>query len=188
MPVADENFRAEKLKFLGKLRGVLQFVSNPPPAVDYRRSARKLRCRLAHDPGAMQWALGQLAKRADETAPKLPSHLPQLRRVMAEEPVAPIVEVNGGVRDFAQAVAAELNEPVLRYSRRQALLKQAGELGIGRFDANLIIAAVQHRMGSERPIANARPAAKFNWSLAGIVACVTLVQSLIVAGAVFVLR
>ena len=34
---------------------------------------------------------------------------------------------------------------MLTYSDRLELLDEAGKLGIGRFDANLIIAAVQHR-------------------------------------------
>ena len=36
---------------------------------------------------------------------------------------------------------------VLRYSRRMELLRSARRLGIGRFEANLIIATVLHRRG-----------------------------------------
>lgn len=35
----------------------------------------------------------------------------------------------------------------LRYSQRLHLLRRAQHHGVGRFDANLIIAMVQHRMG-----------------------------------------
>jgi hypothetical protein len=45
---------------------------------------------------------------------------------------------------FSHRVAARLDGPVLRYSNRVALLKEAGKLGIGRFEANLLIAKVQH--------------------------------------------
>jgi len=54
--------------------------------------------------------------------------------------------VNGEAAErFARLVGQHLNGPVLCYEDRQALLRVAGRLGIGRFDAALIIAAVQHR-------------------------------------------
>jgi len=45
---------------------------------------------------------------------------------------------------FADAVRAQLDGPTLRYSARIHVLKQAKRHGLGRFEANLIIAAVQH--------------------------------------------
>jgi hypothetical protein len=59
------------------------------------------------------------------------------------------------VRGFAEAVADSLQGGVLPYSDRQRLLRRAARLGIGRFDANLIIASVQHRRpacGDERAL------------------------------------
>jgi hypothetical protein len=53
-------------------------------------------------------------------------------------------------RAFAADVASRLEGPVLRHSQRRRLLKTAQRAGIGRFEANLIIAAVQHeRRGSD---------------------------------------
>lgn len=49
--------------------------------------------------------------------------------------------------DFADFVLASLDGPVLRYSHRLVLLREADQRGIGRFEANLIIAAVLHRHG-----------------------------------------
>lgn len=46
---------------------------------------------------------------------------------------------------FAERVASCLEDGLLRYSRRVALLKEAERLGIKRFEANLIIAFAQHR-------------------------------------------
>lgn len=46
---------------------------------------------------------------------------------------------------FARQVQTCLEDGQLRYSQRLKLLKLASELGIGRFEANLIIAIVQHR-------------------------------------------
>jgi hypothetical protein len=46
---------------------------------------------------------------------------------------------------FSRAVAQAMEGPILRYSRRQRLLQLAARLGVGRFEANLIIARVQHQ-------------------------------------------
>jgi hypothetical protein len=46
---------------------------------------------------------------------------------------------------FAADVRAVLDEGVIRYTRRQALLRRADRLGIGRFEAALVVAAVEHR-------------------------------------------
>ena len=40
-----------------------------------------------------------------------------------------------------------MDGPVLRYSLRTRLIREAEQHGIGRFEANLIIAAVQHEAG-----------------------------------------
>jgi hypothetical protein len=114
------------------------------PAIDYRRIARRVRCRLSNDPIGKQRALAALARQADRT-----------RRAI-EDPVIPptvspaVPQADSGVRAFAQAVSTALEGPVLRFSRRQQLIRQAEKLGIRRFDANLLIAAVQHRLGSEK--------------------------------------
>jgi len=50
---------------------------------------------------------------------------------------------------FAGLVPQHLDGPVLCYEDRQSLLEAARRLGIGRFEANLIIAAVQHRAEGE---------------------------------------
>jgi hypothetical protein len=50
---------------------------------------------------------------------------------------------------FARIVAEQINGPVLPYSTRSNLLALAARRGIGRFEANLIIALVQHRRGED---------------------------------------
>jgi hypothetical protein len=45
---------------------------------------------------------------------------------------------------FTRLVRSQLAGSLLRYSVRQKLIAQARHLGISRFDANLIIAAVMH--------------------------------------------
>jgi len=49
---------------------------------------------------------------------------------------------------FAQLAAMEFEGSILRYSRRLALLKMAEQMKIGRFEANLIIALIQHRLST----------------------------------------
>ena len=49
--------------------------------------------------------------------------------------------------EFAQWVQLQLDGPVLRYSARLVLLQEAQRRGLGRFEANLIIAGVLHRAG-----------------------------------------
>ena len=50
--------------------------------------------------------------------------------------------------DFADLVAEQLVGTVLPWSRRESLVRAAAKLGISRFEANLIIAAVQNQMGA----------------------------------------
>jgi hypothetical protein len=53
---------------------------------------------------------------------------------------------------FGAVVARHARDPVLRYSTRLNLLRLAQKLGIGRFDANLIIAVAQHRAEKCAPL------------------------------------
>jgi hypothetical protein len=52
-------------------------------------------------------------------------------------------------QDFRTLVKMTLQRSptVLRYTQRMALLKEAGQRGIGRFEANLVIASVEHELG-----------------------------------------
>jgi hypothetical protein len=79
-------------------------------------------------------------------------------------------------RDFADLVAAKLVGTVLPFSHRESLLQAAAERGISRFEANLIIATVQHNfgIGRKRITENYRP---FRFPI-------TLAAFLIVQGAI----
>jgi hypothetical protein len=68
---------------------------------------------------------------------------------------------------------------VLRYSDRLSLLSIADAIGIGRFQANLVIAAVQH--GGGHGVTPAEPRKSRAWMLA-VVAAVAL-QSIIIVTA-----
>jgi hypothetical protein len=124
---------------------------------EYRRRARKLRAQHAHDLASLHKALIHLAQEADQ-----------------QEPPAP--KPQGPAAEFAQLVAQELEGPILRYSKRQALLRDAERRGIGRFEANLIIAAVQHQVTRSAEPAAQSPDNSSHWRTA-IAACA--VQGLI---------
>ena len=89
-------------------------------------------------------------------------------------------------RTFAALISRTLqsqHRSPLRYSQRLELLKEAGRRGIGRFEANLIIASVQHKLGLSTVLAPTRRPLR----LPGLLAFL-LVQSIIVWGLWRVLR
>jgi hypothetical protein len=152
---------------LVKLRSVPTTLIQP--AIEYRRIARRVRCRLGKDPVGKQRALAALARHADRTWPAVV--------------IEPLPTPDSGVRAFAQAVSIALEGPILRYSRRQQLIRQAEGLGIRRFDANLLIAAVQHRLGNGKTNAAVQPeASDSRWRMAIPVGCVLALQALILLG------
>ena len=110
----------------------------------YRSAARRLRGRFARDPVRLQRSLQELARRED--ARRGDAHRP------SGPPASPLSNLVDGdsAERFAALVGQHLSGAVLYYADRQALISAAGRLGIGRFEANLIIAAVQHRAESER--------------------------------------
>jgi hypothetical protein len=90
------------------------------------------------------------------------------------------------LRLFADEVADACDDAnLLRQTHRQRLLKRAAGLGIRRFDANLIIAAVQHRRGASRPASP--PESTDSPHRLGAVASFALVQAALVAGACWLL-
>src|SRR4051812_20814253 len=100
-------------------------------AAHYCRQARRLRARLGHDPAKLHVALRELA-RADAQRP----------------PAADFADpAPGPARLFSARVAAALDEGILRYSARKDLLREAARMGLGNFEATLLIAAVQHGEG-----------------------------------------
>ena len=105
---------------------------------DYRRCARRLRAAHPDNPARLQPALKQLARAMDDQRTTFPGLEDQF---------------DTPARGFAGEVSSHIAGKSLRYSDRLKLLARADELGIGRFEANLIIALVQHRF-PERTNAN----------------------------------
>jgi hypothetical protein len=106
----------------------------------YRREARRLRSRLTGKPDELYGSLRQLSERYD--------------RLYSPPTRIPRTPIEG----FADLVTREVRAGLLPYSNRLGLLATAGQLGIGRFEANLIIASVQHRYAAsgERPFSEDR--------------------------------
>ena len=100
-------------------------ATNDSPAA-YCRQARRLRARFIHRPARMHREL----------------------KALAGPPPTP----TSPARAFAQQVAARLNGWNLRYSERRELIRLATGRGIGRFEATLIIAAVQHERRKASPV------------------------------------
>ena len=100
---------------------------------DYVRQARRLRARHGADLGRLHQSLRELAESA------------------TREDAPPLRDWSSPATRFAERVAKSLDGPILRYSMRMELLKQAERMGIERFEANLIIAAIQHRMRQRPP-------------------------------------
>jgi hypothetical protein len=90
---------------------------------------------------------------------------------------------------FAAMVADALDGPVLLYAARAKLLRLAGRMGISRFEANLIIAAVLHR-ATTFPANFARASGRpRSWTaFAALVAAVLLLQAAIILAAVSIFR
>ena len=129
-------------------------------ATDYRRAARRLRGRWSHRPRRLHQELRDLAERHNSARPS-----------PAPPPAAP----GGPCQVFAAAVETRLEGPVLRHAQRKRLLASAAKLGIGRFEANLIIAAVQHgRLSSPASDPPKRPA-PFGLGLVGMVVVVEMI-------------
>jgi hypothetical protein len=147
----------------------------PRGADEYRRQARRLRATMRGQPGRLHRKLRELADRQD--APAAGSSM--------EKPAVAtgVVTRDRRASAFAEEVAARMDGPVLRYSQRRALLALARRVGVGRFEANLIIAAVQHRRvaedGTRRPLPDAP-----RWKLGAVapLLVVLAVESLVAVG------
>jgi|HubBroStandDraft_6_1064221.scaffolds.fasta_scaffold586932_2 hypothetical protein len=83
-------------------------------------------------------------------------------------------------RDFADIVVGQLVGTVLPWSRREKLIRAASAHGITRFEANLIIATVQHQMGVGRRRDDAKPS-RLSVRIATGLAMFVIIQSGIIA-------
>jgi len=110
----------------------------------------------------------------------------------ATSPSQTISARNGKAETFAELVKGSLEEGLLRYSARLELLGQAARLGVGRFEGNLIIAAVQHQTTPNHNQQKQRPPSggageRFRFKSAMPAAMIVLaMEGLIVLGALWI--
>ena len=149
----------------------------PPSVSAYCRQARRLRGTFGRQPARMHRKLRELA--ANQRPAAAAAHPAAATRPAAIE--------TSKARRFADRVEAALEGPVLRYATRRALMSEARRLGIGDFEANLIIAAVQHERRRAGPAGAAtieRPGERRQGRLRslGPAALVVAVESLLALG------
>ena len=158
-------------------------MSNVPSdelTYDYRREARRLRSRHVGRPEELYRSLCDLSAREDRCR----GTFTPIQRVSRRQPATRASRPNRAPSSgFAQLVAQRLGSGVLRYSDRLSLLSIADAIGMGRFQANLVIAAVQHEGG--HGVTPAKPRKSRTWLLA-LVAAVAL-QSIIIITACIVI-
>src|SRR6266478_6546986 len=118
----------------------------PAMAAEYCRKARRVRAAYGREPVKMYGLLRGLKF-------EVGGEQESIRR-----------EGRGsGERAFAEVAARTIREdagPILCYAKRADLIKQACRHGVDRFEANLMIAVAQHRMGMRRATIDQRR--KFN--------------------------
>jgi hypothetical protein len=171
IPVARQQFSCRYWDRGVKLPVVLRSAIDDPTQT-YRREARRLRSRYADRPAQLYKSLRSLSARHDLQQARSEFSI-RLRHSAKDEMASPCHE-------FARLVEGQVEGGVLRYSNRAQLLLAAQEIGIGRFQANLVIATVQHQNQMGMTDSQAEPSSRV-W-VSGFVA-VTVLQSLITATA-----
>jgi hypothetical protein len=145
---------------------------------EYCRQARRLRHELRDNPARLHQSLARLSKPV--LGQEQPEKQPFMRLARPETHGLPL-QCNALA---AEAFAAEVADccgggGILRYSERSALMRQARKLGIGRFEANLIIATVLHRQAYEEEREQLRRARR----LPVVIAMIFLVEAIIAVAA-----
>ena len=93
---------------------------------------------------------------------------------------AVLAERGVAAHDFADIVVGQLVGTVLPWSRREKLIRAASAHGITRFEANLIIATVQHQLGVGRRRDDAKPS-RLSMRIATGFAMFAIIQAGIIA-------
>lgn len=173
----------------------------------YRRAARRLRWHYRSNPVQLQRRLAELsrgreARRGTNTTRQQPSAqvLPQydgnysLKIASAPTTSGPDGTSSSQIggqgmlspagMQFAELARAHIDEGVLRYDQRQRLLRLAAGLGVERFEANLVIAILQHRRRIE--VAKHRPQRPSRWRASAMVAMLALAEACFVLIAVWI--
>ena len=107
---------------------------------------------------------------------------PAVRRVESNDWLdVTIDQPLGVIAELQAAVEASLLDGQIRLSDRQRLTRRAMRLGLSRFEASLLIAAVQHRAGARAPrrISTICPRSSIGWLVAAVIA----IEAIVITGA-----
>ncbi|HSI34698.1 MAG: hypothetical protein ACAI43_18020 [Phycisphaerae bacterium] len=104
----------------------------------------------------------------------------------AQPEATPELKKEQASAQFAHHVRASLAGPILRYEDRLKLLRQAEKLGVGRFEANLVIARVLNEQGMGQEVEWAPDRGRRGWALP--IGAFAVVQGLVLAGVWWLLR
>jgi hypothetical protein len=149
-------------------------------SAEYCRQARRLRHELRDNPLRLHASLARLAKplaevEQDDQRPARPC-----MRLARPETGGLTLECNPlAAEAFAGQVAESCCGGIVRYSQRTSLMRQARKLGIGRFEANLIIATVVHRQACEEE----REELRRQRRLPAVIALIFFVEALVALAA-----
>lgn len=111
----------------------------------------------------------------EDAAPSPAAESPAPRKSDYQNTAAILQTPADAVEQFSLLVRTMLGEGVLRYSRRQMLMKQAKKLGIKPFEASLLIATIEHRVRNEPEGTNYVLKPPRRWSLmVGVAALLAL--------------
>jgi hypothetical protein len=126
---------------------------------EYVRAARRIRARGGRDLGKVHAALrGGNAPASTQILSPPPRGAPPRGIDWAQSPI--LGHRGAAARQFAGRVDRRLVGGLLPWSDRRTLIREAASLGIGRFDANLIIAAVQHASAAAEHSPSPQPRAR----------------------------
>ena len=160
------NLRAQPLR-LSRVQGLCDVGESSD---QYRRRARRLRHTLRNNPSRLHRSLARLATEIDN-------------RPTPSAKSASVLPTSLQAQRFHMMVREAMETSPIRYSQRLEMLKMASAMGLGRFEANLILAIEQNRRKPLRLEEQSR-----NWNGLFTVTCIALLQSLILIGAWWILR
>ncbi|HEV8291216.1 MAG TPA: hypothetical protein VGP94_04815 [Tepidisphaeraceae bacterium] len=158
--------RAQPLR-LSRVQGLCALGD---PSDQYRRRARRLRHTLRNHPSRLQRSLARLASEIDDTPASVAK-------------VGSVLPTSLQARRFEIMVREAMQKGPMRYSQRLAMLKTAAAMGLGRFEANLVLAIEQNRRFRIDFEVRSR-----DWSRLFTLAFIALVQALILVGAWWICR
>lgn len=101
-------------------------------------------------------------------------------------PVDPVTAAENASARFGHFVRNNLEGPILRYSHRLTLLKEAERMGVGRFEANLVIAKILSEQGMGQEVEWAPDRKAGGWKLP--LAAFAVIQTAVLVGVWWLMR